>query len=64
MRTLILLFICSLFFGVGALDAKSRDKERREIWLHACLAAGVGVAVCWFLVRVVGIFDHWSVVKP
>jgi hypothetical protein len=59
-RTLILLFICALFVGVAFLDGRKREKSLRVLIVDLAIALGLGLAVCWFLVRVVGIFDHWQ----
>lgn len=59
-RTLILLFICSLFVGFAVLDARGRGRDSRRMLVEAALALCVGLAVCYFLVYVVGIFDDWK----
>lgn len=59
-RTLILLGICSLFVGFAVLDARGRGRGSRRMLVEAILALGVGLAVCYFLVYVVGIFDDWK----
>jgi heme/copper-type cytochrome/quinol oxidase subunit 3 len=59
-RTLILLLICSMFVGVAVLDARSHRKDRTKTIKEAVVAFALGVAFCWFLVYVIGIFDNWK----
>lgn len=60
MRTLILVVICSAFVIGGVMDARAEQKGRRHVVRSGLIAFGLGVAVCWFLVYVVGIFDNWT----
>jgi hypothetical protein len=60
MRTLILLFICAVATVAAAFDAIRQGKEHHHVVRHAIVGFGVGLLFCWFLVRVVGIFDNWG----
>lgn len=59
MRTLILMLICSAFMGGAVMDAHTKGKNRATLLRHALVGFVIGMFVCWFLVRVVGIFDQW-----
>jgi hypothetical protein len=60
MRTLILILICTAFVLGGILDARAEQKGSTYVLRGAAIALVVGIAVCWVLVYVVGIFDGWN----
>ncbi len=60
MRSLILLAICTAFATVPYLEAKLQGEKLRQPIRQATIGWLVGMAACWILVRVVGIFDDWG----
>ena len=60
MRTLILLVICAAFAAVPYLEAMLQGEKLQQPIRQATIGWCVGMAACWILVRVVGIFDGWG----
>ncbi len=60
MRTLILLAICAAFAAVPYLEATLQGVKLKQPIRQATIGWFVGMAACWILVRVLGIFDGWG----
>jgi flagellar biosynthesis protein FliR len=60
MRTLILLAICAAFAVVPYLEAKLQGEKLKQPIRQATIGWCVGMAACWILVRVLGMFDGWG----